>query len=391
MKSKQVLLLARPDHSYLIYSSLLRTKIAFQYVSFKLFPKWLVKLLHYKRLRSVERNASINHYLSLYRTLRSNIKVRGLSEKTELKIFNKFAMGKLNKFSPQLIHYWPIYCGRAVSDYKLQHPEVLTFAEIYFPCPKYVINKIGDLLASYGLEKNLDYIKRDDIIFDEITKYESNFIVPSSYVAKTYAKYYPNANFFVIPYGITPSSIFKRKQISKCLHYNFRFVFVGTISLEKGCDVLCEYFSLHPEYELHLYGAVIASEQHLFDKYLGLKNIIFHGTIAKNLVQIEVAKFDIGIHLSRFDAYSLAVGELIGAGLPVIVSSDTGNCEDIMKYQWGVVTELDSNQLDNSIKHLCSIENYNKYADNIYNYIKSSPRSYGELVVDFYKQYLKNE
>ena len=388
MKQKDILLLARPDHSYIIYRSLLKTRLSFQYVSFKLFPRWFVKLLKYKRLRFVERNASINHYLSLYRTLRTNIKIQGLSENTELKIFNEYAMKKLKNFSPRIIHYWPIYCGKAVSIYKKQNPDVLTFAEIYFPCPKYVIDKMGNLLSSYGLEKNLDYIKRDDTIFDDITKYESNFIVPSSYVARTYAQYYPNANFFIIPYGITISPHFIRKRILKCPDYKFSFVFVGTISIEKGCDLLCEYFSIHTEYELHLFGQVISSEQHLFAKYLSMGNIIFHGSIAKNLVQTEVAKFDIGIHLSRFDAYSLAVGELIGAGLPVIVSSDTGNCEDIIRNQLGIVIDLDMDKLDEAIKNMCSIEIYNKYADNIYNYIKSSPKNYGELIVDFYKKYL---
>ena len=388
MKQKDVLLLARPDHSYVIYCSLLRTKLRFQYVSFKLFPNWLVNFLNYKRLRSVTRNASINHYLSIYRILRSNIGFSFLSEKNELKIFNRFVQKQLLRFNTRIIHYWPIYCGNAVSAYKKEHPEVKTFAEIYFPCPKYVINKVGPLLASYGLESNLNYIKRDDAIFDEIMKSEVNFIVPSSYVAKTYEKYYPNANFYVIPYGITVFPDYKQKKIVEDKNHNFSFVFVGTISLEKGCDFLCDYFLMHPEYELHLFGSICSSEKHLFAKYQDVSNIVFHGTVAKNLLQKEVVKYDIGIHLSRFDAYSLAVGELIGTGLPVIVSNDTGISDDIEENKWGIVTKLDMNQLDNAVKFLCLVENYNKFTESIDRYIKSSPKTYGDKVVDFYKQYL---
>lgn len=387
MKHKDILLLARPDHSYVIYRALLRTQLRFQYVSFKLFPNWMVNLLNYRRLRSVSRNATINHYLSIYRILRSNLRIPYLSEKNELKIFNRFVQNELCKYTPKIIHYWPIYCGKAVASFKLQHPEVKTFAEIYFPCPKFVIDKMETLLSSYGLESNLDYIKRDDVIFDEIIKYEVNFIVPSLYVAKSYKKYYPNINCFILSYGITLFPCYKRKIINTDDH-KFNFVFVGTISLEKGCDILCEYFLKHSEYILHLYGSIIPSEYHLFIKYINVENIIFHGPIAKNQVQPEVAKYDIGIHLSRFDAYSLAVGELIGAGLPVIVSTDTGNSEDIIRHKWGVVTDLNMSEINNAIKCLCTVENYNKYTESIDQYIKSSPETYGNLIVDFYRKHL---
>ena len=109
MKQRDILLLARPDHSYGIYCSLLRTKLRFQYVSFKLFPNWLVNFLNYKRLRSVSRNASIDHYLSIYRILRSNIGFSFLAEKNELKIFNRFVQKQLLRFNTRIIHYWPIY------------------------------------------------------------------------------------------------------------------------------------------------------------------------------------------------------------------------------------------------------------------------------------------
>ena len=100
---------------------------------------------------------------------------------------------------------------------------------------------------------------------------------------------------------------------------------------------------------------------------------------------------DVGIHPSRFDAYSLAVGEEIGAGLPVVVSDNTGILEDIRINHWGVGFATDDiNELDKAIKEITNLDNYKSFKISIDNYIKSNHCSYGEEMVDCYKQILSD-
>ena len=104
-----------------------------------------------------------------------------------------------------------------------------------------------------------------------------------------------------------------------------------------------------------------------------------------------MSQYDVGIHLSRFDAYSLAVGEMIGVGLPVIVSDKTGNKDDVEKYSWGIVTSLNYDDIEKNIKQLSEINNYKKYVSSIYNYINNEYLNYGDRTVAFYKDIIKHE
>lgn len=154
--------------------------------------------------------------------------------------------------------------------------------------------------------------------------------------------------------------------------------------------MLLNYFQTHTEYELTIIGSILESEANFFNKYKNIPNITFMGLVPNTEVPNIAAKCDIGIHLSRFDAYSLAVGEVIGSGLPVIVSSETGICSDVEKYEWGCVTKLDEESIENAIKKITNIDNYNSYVDNIDEYFNKNHSTYSQQIVALYESILKN-
>ena len=84
------------------------------------------------------------------------------------------------------------------------------------------------------------------------------------------------------------------------------------------------------------------------------------------------------------------VGEVIGSGLPVIVSSETGNCSDVEKYKWGCVTKLDEASIEKAIKKVTDIDNYNSFVDNIDKYFNEGHPTYSQQIVALYKSVLKN-
>ena len=50
-KVKDILLIARPDHSFGLYQYLLKSDLDFMYYSFKLFPKWTKRFIRNPRVR----------------------------------------------------------------------------------------------------------------------------------------------------------------------------------------------------------------------------------------------------------------------------------------------------------------------------------------------------
>lgn len=390
MKTTDILLIARPDHSYITYQSLLKSELRFRYVTFKLFPLWIKKLLPVRKMRAVTKYYSLNWGLTIHEVLCSLFHRRIFDNKKEERVFGDFACRQLKEHNPIIVHYWPLYCKDAIRHYKRTHPETFTLAEIYFPNQRFVLETTSDILAQYGVDCNLNYIKDQLKIYEEVMEYEDNFLVPSKFVADSFRRYYPSKNFYVIPYGITISEKYMRKKPVDESH-KFKFVYLGKISIEKGCDVLCQYFSTRPAYELHLFGTIVANEKKIFQSYCSCGNIIFHGAVPKNEVQTEMAFYDVGIHLSRFDAYSLAVGEIIGCGLPVIVSETTGISDDVIQNGWGLVTTLEEPAIDKAVRTITSKDVFNSFVESIDKYVMSSPQSYGERMVAFYKQILNSQ
>lgn len=389
MKKYDLLLIARPDHSYKIYQGLKNSDVRFKYFSFKLFPVWFRHIIKHKKMRTVEGGASICNLLSLVSVLKHNLRVGLFQKVSEYEIFEKFIHRKLKHSEGKIVHYWPCFSYKAIKAYKEKHKEAITIAEIYFPCHQWVLDEVGPMLEELGYGRNLSYIYKEAKMYEETMKFEQNFMVPSEFVAETYRKYYPNKNYIVLPYGVFKSPSYKKKDYILKGH-KFKFVYVGRISIEKGCDILLRFFQKHTEYELIVIGSVLESEVKFFNQYKDFPNITFMGLVPNAEVPNIAAKCDIGIHLSRFDAYSLAVGEVIGSGLPVIVSSETGNCSDVEKNRWGYVTTLDEESIGNAIKKITNIDNYNSCVDNIDKYFNENHSTYSQQIVALYKSILKN-
>ena len=292
--------------------------------------------------------------------------------------------------SPRIIHYWPYISLDYVKNYKKTHPEIKTFADVYFPCEFWVIEHLKQELAKYGLDNDMEIVERDAQKLKKVMEFESNFLVPSQFVADTYKMYYPDKNYIIIPYGLTKWPKYTKKNHIKHKDAVRRFVYAGGgVTIQKGCDYMFRYFMNHPDIELHIYGNIPDNQRHIFENYLQIENIHFHGHIPKSKLQEEISQYDVGIHLSRYDAYSLAVGEMMGAGLPVIVSDKTGTGTLVVSIDAGVVTPLDDESIETSIAEIRNPEKYNQFVDNLDKYISEAPRYYEEDIVAFYMQQLQ--
>lgn len=388
MRNKDLLIIARPDHSYNIYKTLLESDLNFTYMVFKLFPIWLNRIFASKKLRPLVSNYSICWPMTVVNTLHYNLRWNFLTKYPESKFYTPHIARFLKKHNPKLIHYWPEYCCDFMRKYKELHPEVRTMAEIVFLNEQYVLDEVGPYLESIGLGSNLDYIKKNADIIKNVMAFETDFIVPSELTAETFRKYYPEKNYHVQTYGIPKSSNYAKKKTISSADEIKSFVYAGTVSVEKGCDIICSWFSKHCDKELHLYGHLHQNESHIFEKYKNEPNIHFHGAVPKADLQNKLRLYDAGIHISRFDSYSLAVAEIIGCGLPVIVSNMTGICSDVCKNNLGIVTEVSFESLDRTISDFCLPNNFNTFIESIDAYFLLDHPSYGERSLEIYNKIL---
>ena len=386
-----LLLIARPDHSYRLYQKLLQSDILFLYYSFKLFPLWIKKIIKNPRIRYYSSNYSSCLLTSIVHIARIKFG-KGNWKRFEKPTMEFHLWYSLPKGGARLIHYWPNFCIDSIIKYKEKHPNVKTCAEVFFPNERWVLDHIRPLLIQSGLPDNsMEGIERDARNLDKIMNFEDNFFVPSRFVADTYREYYPDKNYIIVPYGITKWKNYRKKIEKKSSSEIRSFVYVGTISLEKGCDILLNYFIDHDQLTLHLYGNISSTQRQFFEKYKAVRNVFFHGSVPKTQIQQIISVYDVGIHLSRYDAYSLAVGEIIGAGLPVIVSENTGNSDDVTANNLGIVTSLDPMNVKDNIERMLNNSIYNYYLNAIDNYLSKTHYSYESQMIIEYKKLLNNE
>lgn len=385
MKKIDILLLARPDHSLRIYNVLSKQQdLVYHFVTFRVFKKWL-RFLNIPRVRYVGRNVTVLVKLTIRYILKYDL---GVSKKlNEKKCFEKGVSKILKRYNPRVIHFWPIYCFDEIRKYKKANPDVITIADQYMPNPIFVLDIMKPVYESYGLHINntlLECYSKNIIKHFDGADY---IAVPSRFVEDTMKLSFPNHKYIRLSYGIKISPDYSFTLKTDAVR---NFIYVGRISLEKGVDSILEYFSKHTQLELHLFGALKANQRAIFDNYRQFPNIHFHGPVSKDVLNEQFKVMDVGIHPSRFDAYSLAVGEAIGSGLPVIVSDNTGNCDDVLENGWGLVFKTGNlSSLDAAIKNICTNKNYNKYKTNIDAYIKNSNNSsYGDAVLLTYQNLL---
>lgn len=383
MKKIDVLLVARPDHSMQIYNALLnQSNINFLFLSYKIFPQWLKKLLGIKKMTTVSRNAICSWKFTFLYLCKYKFCFSFSRNWDEKHVFDAPLKSIFKNRDIKIIHYWPECGDYEITKYVKKHPGTIAFADIHMPHPKAVYDVMKPIYERHGINPESTILFMLVNIQNDLAQNATDILAPSSYVVDTYRQIYTDKRYHVVSFGITisPSYVKRQRMVIK------EFVYAGRISLEKGSDLLLEYFEKHPELTIHLYGGIISGQETVFNKYKNISNILFHGPVPKVELQERMKDYDVGIHLSRFDAYSLAVGEMIGAGLPVIVSTFTGNASEIENNNWGIVTPLDMNKIDSAIKTICTPEYYNQCADSIDVYIREKHKSYGEKMIDFYSR-----
>lgn len=387
-KNIDVLLIARPDHSIQIYKALcIQKKLSFYYITFKVVHAFVKYIFPYKKLQTVTKRCCIDIRATIIQVFKKTFNFKFAQNWQTDNMLSNTSKDFLKKNNIKIVHYWPEYASRTMNEYILKNTKTIVLADMYMPNPIAILNEMKPIYQKYGLDDGTnnwlyEYAEKMEEHFASV----KNIVVASTYVRDTMKLSFPDKNYIIVPYGITISPTYtKKRELKK----SKKFIYIGRVSIEKGCDILLSIFRRNPEYELHIYGGIWQQQRKIFEPYFSYGNIYYHGTVSKEDLRKEIVKCDVGIHLSRFDAYSLAVGEIIGCGVPVIVSETTGIKDEVRNNGFGLVTNLDYNEIENSIEKMSDLKFYSQCIDNIDKYIKSNPKSFGEKMVDEYKKLLE--
>lgn len=387
-KNIDVLLIARPDHSIQIYKALcIQKKLSFYYITFKVVHAFVKYIFPYKKLQTVTKRCCIDIRATIIQVFKKTFNFKFAQNWQTDNMLSNTSKHFLKKNNIKIVHYWPEYASGTMNEYILKNTKTIVLADMYMPNPIAILNEMKPIYQKYGLDDGTnnwlyEYAKKMEEHFASV----KNIVVASTYVRDTMKLSFPDKNYIIVPYGITISPTYTKKRELKKLK---KIIYIGRVSIEKGCDILLSIFSRNPEYELHIYGGIWQQQRKIFEPYFSYGNIYYHGTVSKEDLRKEIVKCDVGIHLSRFDAYSLAVGEIIGCGVPVIVSETTGIKDEVRNNGFGLVTNLDFYEIEKSIEKMSDLKFYSQCIDNIDKYIKSNPKSFGEKMVDEYKKLLE--
>lgn len=387
-KNIDVLLIARPDHSIQIYKALcIQKKLSFYYITFKVVHAFVKYIFPYKKLQTVTKRCCIDIRATIIQVFKKTFNFKFAQNWQTDNMLSNTSKHFLKKNNIKIIHYWPEYASRTMNEYILKNTKTIVLADMYMPNPIAILNEMKPIYQKYGLDDGTnnwlyEYAEKMEEHFASV----KNIVVASTYVRDTMKLSFPDKNYIIVPYGITISPTYtKKRELKK----SKKFIYIGRVSIEKGCDILLSIFRRNPEYELHIYGGIWQQQRKIFEPYFSYGNIYYHGTVSKEDLRKEIVKCDVGIYLSRFDAYSLAVGEIIGCGVPVIVSETTGIKDEVRNNGFGLVTNLDFYEIEKSIEKMSDLKFYSQCIDNIDKYIKSNPKSFGEKMVDEYKKLLE--
>ena len=395
----KTLLLARPDHSTFLYKELRNNpEIDIKFHTFSAFKKgsWLNKWK--PSVKSVDSEVKISYAFTIFHRLMYELQksVNFNYYEKENQIAEYFFNQNLQKYDHKIdiIHYWSIYCHQSIRDFQQINSRTKFIADVYAAHPDYVCEILEPEYEQYGLSiENSHFIKsrnRDIVSLDGV----ENMLVPSEYMAEIYQKYYPKTKIFTASYGLFNYDEKPIKLSERAFNEPLKLVFVGNISIEKGCVYLLEAMKKlsNTNVQLDLIGEIDKLQKDIFKPYFNLKNVRFLGKLPNLKILELLPNYHIFALPSLTDAYSLAVSEALAHKLPVIITENVGNKNDVRKFNIGKICEVkNTNAIIEAIFSLQNEEHRQYLSANITNFIIDNKlNSYSSKVLKVYNQLLTN-
>ena len=136
-------------------------------------------------------------------------------------------------------------------------------------------------------------------------------------------------SIFVINYGVNLSQF--KPLDKKTSEGPLKLLFTGNCSYRKGMHHLLAVIATYNPKDVELYIAGGYDDQSFFyKKYSSLPNVHFLGFVTHDILQEIYAKTDVFVLPSLAEGFAMVSLEALGAGLPIICTTNSG-CNDIIE------------------------------------------------------------
>lgn len=326
-------ILARPDHALSIYEGLRDRRDLHLHV-FNVLKRGSFLARCFPRRKQVAPEADVLMAFTLAKVaLNGARKIRNFNWRRIEQIIAEYCYGRIDLSETALVHYWPMYCQETVRKAR-ERFGLATLADVYEANPGFVNALVETEYQRHGIPfRTLNTQIEQNAFF----AHETDVVVPSDYIRRSYERDYPNIRWHLAPYGFfgrrAERSLLRLKD-----NLRLRLVYVGRVCLEKGVHYLCDAMrGLETAVTLDIIGPVQHDHAPAFSRYRECSNIRFLGPKGNREAMAMLPDYDVFVMPSLSDAYSLAVMEALIHGLPVIVSENTGCFGEVRRYGCGDV------------------------------------------------------
>jgi len=187
----------------------------------------------------------------------------------------------------------------------------------------------------------------------KIFLFSDQIIVNSDLEKRNICKIVKHSNISVISHGIELNSSTYQKPKSN--NTPLKYIFFSKIHPSKNLHSLINiwtYNSFFRNLELSIYGEIADLNYYksIKKKFLGHKNIKYHGPIYKNKINI-LSKYDVFIFPSESENFGIVVLEALASGLYLILNKKLP-WHHIQEKKYASLINLDKTNLINTIKKL---------------------------------------
>lgn len=394
----KTLLIARPDHSINLYKGLSKEiDVEIDYFTFSASKENSIFKKIKPSSKVIDREVNLLYTFTVLHQLLAKInkKISFDYYNVENAVAEIFIKPIISNFKDKvdIIHYWPAYCYQSIQKVKNKGCNSKFLADVYAAHPDYVIKILEPEYEKVGISlKKSHFMKSRDRDKKSLENVE-NILVASEYMKAIYSEYNPNSKIHVASYGLLGMQNDEIKSLTKSPVEKVKLVYVGSVCIEKGINYLLEAFlNLNNDYfSLDIIGEIPYEQEFIFKNFYNIKGVKFFGKLSYFKIQAMLLSYDVFVMPSLTDAYSLAVSEALSSNIPVIITENVGNKDDIIKHNLGIVCKIrDSDSLRVAIEKFRDIEYRHFLKENILLFKQTQKYdNYVNRVLEVYRKILE--
>lgn len=204
------------------------------------------------------------------------------------------------------------------------------------------------------------------------------------FLSKKWQKEFGNNKPYVTTYSFIAKNNFETlKKLKPNLNSKNICIIATQDYYYKGLDLLIDSFKIvkekYPESNLYVIGKIDVPK-----KYQNVEGVHLLGRVDK--IEKIFEKCSLYVHPSRGEVFAVSILEAMCAGLPVIVSDETGNMEIVDK---NYIVKNNINEISNKIKEYFKLSPEEKQKDSEKNKIISKKFTEEKIIKDFKEKFEK--